>query len=102
MERLFQYSWPGNVRELINRIRRALVVQNKWIEPKDLELEGMRYDHGRSNLKAANDQMKKDMIEKTLKDSHYNVTRAAQSLGISRQHLYVLRKKLDIQISTPR
>lgn len=93
-----KYTWPGNVRELVNRIRRALVVQNQWIEPGDLELERVRYDHRRPHLKAAKDQAKKDLIEKTLAENHYNVTRAAESLGISRQHLYVLKKKLNIEI----
>jgi transcriptional regulator with PAS, ATPase and Fis domain len=102
LDAIRDYAWPGNVRELINRIRRALVVQNQWIEPKDLELEGVRYDNGRSHLKIANDQMKKELIEKTLKESHYNITRAAKSLGISRQHLYVLKKRLHIDISVQR
>lgn len=92
------HAWPGNVRELINRIRRALVVQNQWIEPGDLELDVEQYAPYRPRLKAAKDQMKKELIENALQESQYNITQAAKILGISRQHLYVLKKKLNITI----
>lgn len=100
LDAIQNYAWPGNVRELINSIRRALVVQDQWIKPGDLELDNLSHNHGSSSLKVANDKMKKDLIVRALKESHYNVTRAAKSLGISRQHLYVLKKRFDIEFST--
>jgi DNA-binding NtrC family response regulator len=96
------HTWPGNVRELINRIRRALVVQDQWIRPRDLELKDQKKVGGNLRLKAAKDQLKKELIEKTLKENQFNITRTAKHLGISRQHLYVLKKKLDIEIPSRR
>lgn len=94
--------WPGNVRELINRIRRAVVVQNQWITPEDLELDPGAYAVRKTPLKTAKDQLKKEMIQNALKTHHYNITQTARFLGISRQHLYLLKKKLNIVIPSNR
>lgn len=90
------HQWPGNVRELINRIRRAIVIQNDWIQPGDLELVSRRKSISKQRLRTAKDRAKKEMILEALKEHQFNMTRAAKSLGISRQHLYVLKKKLGI------
>jgi DNA-binding NtrC family response regulator len=49
-------------------------------------------------LKEAKNSLKKKMIQKTLTENGYNISKTAKSLGISRQHLYLLKKKLDIYI----
>ncbi|MGB3222717.1 MAG: sigma 54-interacting transcriptional regulator [Desulforhopalus sp.] len=44
MDVINKHSWPGNVREMINRIRRAVVVQNEWIKPEDMELDAVMFN----------------------------------------------------------
>jgi DNA-binding NtrC family response regulator len=92
------HSWPGNVREMINRIRRAMVVQDGWIEPDDLELSGVETVAQRSALKGIGAELKKKTIESTLREHQCNITRTAKSLGISRSYLHILIKQLNILI----
>jgi transcriptional regulator with PAS, ATPase and Fis domain len=99
MDVIDKHSWPGNVREMINRIRRAVVVQDEWIRPEDMELDQVElHTKSEPRLKEAKNSLKKKMIQKTLTENGYNISRTAKSLGISRQHLYLLKKKLDIYI----
>jgi DNA-binding NtrC family response regulator len=99
MDVINKHSWPGNVREMINRIRRAVVVQNEWIKPEDMELDAVIVDtKNQPKLKDAKNSLKKTMIQKTLHENGYNISKTARSLGISRQHLYLLKKKLDIHV----
>lgn len=100
MDVINKHSWPGNVREMINRIRRAVVVQDKWIRPEDMELDADLYTKQKNQpkLKEAKNNLKKAMIQKTLRENSYNISQTARSLGISRQHLYLLKKKLEIDI----
>jgi transcriptional regulator with PAS, ATPase and Fis domain len=92
------HSWPGNVREMINRIRRAVVVQDEWVRPEDMELDAEPYNKSQPKLKEAKNNLKKELIQKTLTENGYNISQTARSLGISRQHLYLLKKKLAIKI----
>ncbi len=98
MRAIESYSWPGNVRELENRIKRAVIMaEGNKISPADLEL-GMQ--HARDeylNLKEAREAMEKEMIQKALTKTKDNVTRAAETLGISRPTLYELMEKLGIE-----
>jgi DNA-binding NtrC family response regulator len=86
---LLQHTWPGNVRELRNSMDRAkLLTRDGWIRAEDLNL-GQRAS---GPLPRAHPNMEEDltreMIEASLSDARGNITRAAQSLGISRQALY--------------
>jgi transcriptional regulator with PAS, ATPase and Fis domain len=67
MDVINKHSWPGNVREMINRIRRAVVVQNEWIKPEDMELGAVVVNSkSQPKLKEAKNSLKKRMIQKTL------------------------------------
>ena len=90
------HSWPGNVRELINRIRRAVVVQDEWIRPEDMELEPGIPTERISSLKMADEKLKRRIIASALNTHKYNISRTARALGISRPYVYMLIKKLDI------
>jgi transcriptional regulator with GAF, ATPase, and Fis domain len=94
-----QHPWPGNVRELSNRIRRAVVVQEDWIRPEDLEITRSHSLTKNLPFRMATQKLKKDMIESALRERKYNVSQTARSLGMSRPYLYTLTKKLGIQIS---
>ncbi len=93
-----EYTWPGNVREMINRVRRAVVVQDDSITPEDLELTPSPKTRRTSKLREADLNLKKEMIESTLNDCRQNISQTARALGISRPYLHVLIKKLGIYI----
>ncbi|MBW2569013.1 MAG: sigma 54-interacting transcriptional regulator [Deltaproteobacteria bacterium] len=93
-----EHAWPGNVREMINRIRRAIVIQDKWIRPEDLELKSSQRANNTSRLKNVAKKMRKDLIESALLEHQYNISQTARFLGISRPYVYLLMKNLDIHI----
>jgi transcriptional regulator with GAF, ATPase, and Fis domain len=104
------YSWPGNVREMINKIRRAIVIQDEWVTPADLELEALQTATSLENesrkqnleIKSKKENLKKSLVQTALKENRFNATRAAKSLGISRTYLYVLCRKFNISTSGSR
>ncbi len=99
MDVISKHSWPGNVREMINRIRRAVVVQDEWIRPEDMELDVEPNTKNQPRLKEAKENLKEKMIQNALVENGYNISQTAKSLGISRQHLYLLKKKFSIEVS---
>jgi len=85
-EALLTYTWPGNVRELKNAIERAaLLAGSNPITPELLNLPqsaaGMAVVR---NL----DEPSREVVEAALHKADGVVSRAAQSLGLSRQALY--------------
>lgn len=102
------YHWPGNVRELRNVMERVLILNPKAmrIEVKHLPVLVQRTD-GRSRdtreefstLQQAREAYERDYILKELDRSHGNVSRAAESLGLERSHLYRKMKVLGIHLS---
>lgn len=98
MDAINKHSWPGNIREMINRIRRAVVVQDEWIRPEDMELDVAPTKKRKPKLKEAKENLKEKMIQDALIENGNNVTQTAKSLGISRQHLYLLKKKFSIEV----
>jgi two-component system nitrogen regulation response regulator NtrX len=105
---LKQYHWPGNVRELRNVMERVLILNPKAqrIEPKHLPLLVQRTEGTRTNgrdtreefstLLEAREAYERDYILKELDRCLGNVTRAAESLGLERSHLYRKMKALGI------
>ena len=104
------YNWPGNVRELRNVMERVLILNPKTvrIEVKHLPMLVQRTE-GRSNgreareefstLQQAREAYERDYILKQLDRSHGNISRAAESLGLERSHLYRKMKVLGIQLN---
>jgi len=86
------HSWPGNVRELRNAIERAaLMSRDGLIRPEDLNLP--------TSLSVARDLDEPDRmtIEAALQGAGGVVSRAAQSLGLSRQALYRRMDRLGLR-----
>jgi DNA-binding NtrC family response regulator len=83
-EALLAHNWPGNVRELKNAIERAsLLAGGELISPSHLNLP-----HG-AVLTARNlDEPTRESVESALQSAGGVISRAAQSLGLSRQALY--------------
>ncbi|MDO1528259.1 sigma-54 dependent transcriptional regulator [Fulvimonas sp. R45] len=84
-EALLNYPWPGNVRELKNAIERAaLLAVDGTIAPGQLNLPQHVSTAAVRNL----DEPSREAVEAALGKAGGVVSRAAQSLGLSRQALY--------------
>ncbi|RUL71424.1 sigma-54-dependent transcriptional regulator [Dyella choica] len=84
-EAMLSYPWPGNVRELKNAIERAaLLAGNHPITPELLNLPQQAGPAVVRNL----DEPSREVVEAALHKADGVVSRAAQSLGLSRQALY--------------
>ena len=94
---LQQYSWPGNVRELENRVKRAVIMcEDQRVTPENLSLV-TGSSEGALNLRAARDQLERDMLNKALRKHRGKIAPAALELGISRPTFYEMMEKLGIQ-----
>jgi two-component system, NtrC family, nitrogen regulation response regulator NtrX len=104
VEALMRYSWPGNVRELRNVIERIVIMNPMTTRFDRKHLPPLVYRDGHrraarsefSTLHQARDAYERDFILKKLDESHGNVTRAAEVLGLERSHLYRKMKTLGI------
>ena len=103
---LMRYSWPGNVRELRNLIERIVIMNPTTTRFDAKHLPPLVYrDGGRrtpksefSTLHQARDAYERDYILKKLDETHGNVTRAAEVLGLERSHLYRKMRALGIAV----
>ena len=104
IELLKQYHWPGNVRELKNLIERVLILnpQAPRIERKHLPMLVHRGTSKRSEdfstLHQAREAYERDYILKKIDECHGNISRAAESLGLERSHLYRKMRTLGITV----
>ena len=88
-------SWPGNVRQLEQFLARAvLVAEGPTLDAKTCE-QVMAMDAAESDRKVlppvgtmTMDEVEKAMIEKSLRHHRGNISKAAESLGLSRAALY--------------
>jgi DNA-binding NtrC family response regulator len=82
---MLAHEWLGNVRELRNSIERAkLLARDKVVSTADLNLPSPQ----RAQVPRETEQYSREVLEATLREAGGNVSRAAQSLGLSRQALY--------------
>ncbi|MGD2110740.1 MAG: sigma 54-interacting transcriptional regulator, partial [Phycisphaerae bacterium] len=101
---LTAYAWPGNIRELANVIERAVLLSDGLdILPEHLPPEIARAEQTGD---AANEPTEakgglwaseRAMIVKALEENDWNQSKAARSLGISRDNLRYRVKKYNIQ-----
>jgi two-component system response regulator AtoC len=101
LELLLNYSWPGNIRELESVIYEAIVLSDSRIIEEDNLPKRIR---GKASVKevapspedkpmsdmvhSLTEQMEIELIEKALKESGGNRSKAAEKLGISRKTLF--------------
>ena len=86
LELLMRHDWPGNVRELENAVERALVVgRGPRIQASDFAFpfEAQIPAGGRTL-----DDVERAHIERTLRETQHNMSRAARILNIDRTTLY--------------
>ena len=95
------YDWPGNVRELENEVKRMVALSDARITAEVLNDHVRRGARGMldldedgpiQNLIELVEQVERSEIEKALRVSQSNKTRAADLLGISR---FTLQRKLE-------
>jgi two-component system nitrogen regulation response regulator NtrX len=104
IELLKHYHWPGNVRELKNLIERVLILnpQAPRIERKHLPMLVHRGTSKRSEdfstLHQAREAYERDYILKKIDECHGNISRAAETLGLERSHLYRKMRTLGISV----
>ncbi len=105
VDTLMRYSWPGNVRELRNVVERVVImnptvarIDRRHLPPLVYRDGNRRVGAGFSTLHQARAAYERDFILKKLDENHGNVSRAAESLGLERSHLYRKMKALGIAV----
>ncbi|MBN2322855.1 MAG: sigma-54-dependent Fis family transcriptional regulator [Spirochaetes bacterium] len=104
-----KYAWPGNIRELKNLMERlSILARGKSIGIEDVrnnipsvrESAMLSGEMGirEAGLREARESFERNVIETTLRENDYNISKAAKVLKIERTNLYKLVKKLDIEI----
>jgi DNA-binding NtrC family response regulator len=90
LERLMSYGWPGNIRALSHAVERAMILTDgTLLEFADFSLAATRT--GSPSLSSESprlDALEKGAIVRALEDHQGNISRAAQSLGLTRGALY--------------
>ncbi|MBD1400671.1 sigma-54-dependent transcriptional regulator [Pelovirga terrestris] len=107
LELLSAYAWPGNVRELKNAIDRAAVFSNgNTLLPEHLPpelLQAVSARHGKASaaqmtLDSTNlPEIEAAVIRRVLEDKNWNLSQAAEALGIARGTLYSKIKSYNIE-----
>ena len=94
------YPWPGNIRELENRVNRAVIMsEGKSVSIEDLGLpQDADAEPSWLNLRVARQRAEREAILQALAVAGWNMSRAAELLGISRPTLYDLMEKNDIAV----
>ncbi|MCP4155494.1 MAG: sigma-54-dependent Fis family transcriptional regulator [bacterium] len=91
------YSWKGNVRELKNTIKSIIPFKkNNTIELDDFShtlLEGKKIENKRF---VKLEEHERRYIYEVLKVTHFNISRSAEILGLSRPRLYRRIEKLGL------
>ncbi|MBX3247911.1 MAG: sigma-54-dependent Fis family transcriptional regulator [Myxococcales bacterium] len=107
LEALSRRSWPGNVRELRNVVERMAILSGERITLADLPDEGRLGTPStpppaaggnvtlpvvtpgeRMTLKEYRDHAERQYIVATLEETGWNISRAAQKLGVERTNLH--------------
>ena len=99
-ERLMRSRWPGNVRELRNVCERMAIMSGDRITADDVpEMASARSApppdgstdlsrYGAVPLRELRDLVERDYILKKLEEHEWNITQAAQALGVERTNLH--------------
>jgi len=91
------HPWPGNVRELENRIKGAMIMaEGAVITAADLGLTDPEADPEHLNLRVARRKAEAQALRQALALCAGNLSRAAESLGVTRPTLYDLLTRHQI------
>jgi Nif-specific regulatory protein len=98
---LMEYQWPGNIRELENCIEHAVLVctdevVHEYDLPIVLQRPGFSETKNAGKLKGRIEALERDIIIDALKNTHGNVTIAANELGLTSRMVRYKIEKLGI------
>ena len=98
-------GWPGNVRQLRQWIERTVLVTTKptlevedFVSTSEMERPETHEDTLPPVGSMTLDAIEKSMIEKSLRHHSGNISRVADSLGLSRAALYRRLEKYGIEV----
>jgi two-component system nitrogen regulation response regulator NtrX len=111
MDELKKYQWPGNIRQFRNVVQRISVMSDDRVVPAEaviLALEGeMQFNRISADpvlipfegmsLGEAKDAFERQLILQKLEETGYNITKAAQLLGIYPSNLHNKIRKYGIE-----
>ncbi len=115
MEKLMRYSWPGNVRELENVIGRTVVmIEEEMVRPEHLILQTQDEKvESKISIPTTSEELKEikkhirekavEEVEKAfvlnaLERNNWNVTRAAEDVGMLRPNFQALMRKYNLRV----
>ena len=99
---LQEYYWPGNVRELKNLMERIVIMNPQVrVDARHIPLNPARRTPERTlerfgSLQDVRESAEREYILKKLEETHGNVSRTAELLGLERSNLYRKMKALGI------
>lgn len=100
LEALGQYDWPGNIRELQNVVERSVLMSDGPVLlpshlPSDIQAaaNGQETQANSSTLWG----QERTLIIQALKSNHWNQSKAAEELGVTRYHIRHRIKKYHIE-----
>ncbi len=109
LKALMDYDWPGNVRELKKVLMQTVMVtEDIIIQSKDIPLpsptptppeegnEVQTITQAGLSLKDSVERLKQMLIEKALNDCRGNKTKAAVQLGMTRQNLQNMMRRMNM------
>ena len=95
--KLLKYAWPGNVRELQHTIERAVILgDGSMLKPENFLFHITSKQKKDEEMVLNLEQLERQAIEKALRISDGNISRAAEYLGITRFALYRKLEKLGL------
>jgi DNA-binding NtrC family response regulator len=107
LQKLQTHRWPGNVRELRNVIERALILETSHeiqaASLPDFAVESRLQKTAPlavapdESLDAALERIERELIQGTLEQTNFNLTRAAERLKLSRHSLRYRMQRLNMK-----
>ncbi len=105
LQTLNDYDWPGNVRQLENCIERSIIMKRSGqltaadlSLPVDTEAAGILLDAGQGlPLDQTMERIEENLILQALDACGWNYSKAAATLGVTRQNLHYKLKKYGIK-----
>jgi two-component system nitrogen regulation response regulator NtrX len=100
---LSEYYWPGNVRELKNLMERIVIMNPQVrVDARHIPLNPARHTPAEralerfGSLQEVRESAEREYILRKLEETHGNVSRTAELLGLERSNLYRKMKTLGI------
>lgn len=99
VDKLLQRAWPGNVRELENVVTQAVALSNEnWIPASAIPNSGRGTSTPAfAQLQEAKAEFERDYLQRLLRSTDGNISRAARIAGRHRTDLYKLMRKHQLR-----